>query len=74
MRGHNTKKPNPSDDTIRQGTIYSFVKAPHALSDAMCATREGGDIWRDWSEEVRRTPTAEPAQAEAAALGGAAKL
>eukprot|EP01051_Picozoa_sp_SAG22_P003700 SAG22_NODE_183_length_16031_cov_36.647000_12_plen_160_part_00 len=46
MRGHNTKKPDPSQDTIRQATIYAFVKTPQSLPDDRLMTREGGDIWQ----------------------------
>ncbi len=53
MRGHNTKKAVASQNTIRQGTIYSFIKAPHALSDVQLMSRVGGSLWRDWSAEVR---------------------
>ena len=53
MRGHNTIKAAAIQNTIRQGTIYSFIKAPHAVSDAKLMSRAGGTIWRDWSDEVR---------------------
>jgi hypothetical protein len=44
---------NLSDDVIRQATIYGFLKTPEALPDALVADNTDGDIWRDWSDEVR---------------------
>jgi hypothetical protein len=44
---------NCSDDVIRQATIYGFLKTPEALPDALVANNTDGDIWRDWSDEVR---------------------
>jgi len=44
---------NTSNDVIRQATIYGYMKSPEALSDEMAMTDAGGDIWRDWSDEVR---------------------
>ena len=44
---------NTSNDVIRQATIYGFVKSPEGLSDELAMTDAGGDIWRDWSDEVR---------------------
>lgn len=67
MRGHNTKKSDSSQDTIRQATIYSFIKTTDALPDARLMTREGGDMWRDWSAEVRGTATAAAAPSPLAA-------
>ena len=68
MRGHNTKKAAVAEDSIRQGTIYSFIKAEHALPDEMLMTREGGDMWRDWSAEVQGVAAAAAAAEEAAKL------
>jgi len=44
---------NCSDDVIRQATIYGFLKTPEALPDPLVIDNAGGDIWRDWSDEVR---------------------
>ena len=44
---------NCSDDVIRQATIYGFLKTPEALPDALVVNNTDGDIWRDWSDEVR---------------------
>ena len=44
---------NSSDDVIRQATIYGFLKTPAALPDALVVDNTNGDIWRDWSAEVR---------------------
>ena len=44
---------NTSNDVIRQATIYGFVKSPEGLSDELAMTDAGGDIWRDWADEVR---------------------
>ncbi|NKB69079.1 MAG: hypothetical protein GKR89_18580 [Candidatus Latescibacteria bacterium] len=44
---------NTSADIIRQATIYGFLKTPAALPDSLVADNTDGDIWRDWSEEVR---------------------
>jgi hypothetical protein len=44
---------NASDDVIRQATIYGFLKTAAALPDALVVDNTDGDIWRDWSEEVR---------------------
>ncbi|HJP29127.1 MAG TPA: phytanoyl-CoA dioxygenase family protein [Candidatus Latescibacteria bacterium] len=44
---------NRSADVIRQATIYGFMKTTASLPDALAADNRGGDVWRDWSEEVR---------------------
>ena len=44
---------NASDDVIRQATIYGFKKTPATLPDALAVDNTNGDIWRDWSDEVR---------------------
>ena len=44
---------NSSDDVIRQATIYGFLKTTAAVSDALAVDNTDGDIWRDWSDEVR---------------------
>ena len=44
---------NASEDVIRQATIYGFLKTPAALPDALAMDNTDGDIWRDWSDEVR---------------------
>ena len=55
MAGQNT-----SSDVIRQSTIYGFLKTPAALSNALAMDNTTGDIWRDWSEEVRTSPLTTP--------------
>ena len=74
MRGHNTKKADPMQDSIRQGTIYSFVKASHALPDAQQMTREGGGMWRDWSAEVQGVLEKEEQEPETATTHVGSKL
>ncbi len=44
---------NSSDDVIRQATIYGYLKTTAAVSDALAVDNKGGDIWRDWSDELR---------------------
>ena len=44
---------NVSSDIIRQATIYGFLKTPEALPDSLVVDNTNGDIWRDWSDEVR---------------------
>ncbi len=44
---------NQSRDVIRQATIYGYLKTAESLSDELAMDDAGGDIWRDWSEEVR---------------------
>jgi hypothetical protein len=45
---------NQSNDMIRQATIYGYLKTPEALPDELVADNTDGDIWRDWSDEVRQ--------------------
>ncbi|MCE2396095.1 phytanoyl-CoA dioxygenase family protein [Candidatus Poribacteria bacterium] len=44
---------NASNDVIRQATIYGFQKTPESVPDAFVMDNTDGDIWRDWSDEVR---------------------
>ena len=44
---------NASSDVIRQATIYGFKKTPESLPDPLVVDDTDGDIWRDWSDEVR---------------------
>ena len=44
---------NTSDNVIRQATIYGFLKTPEALPDELAVDNTDGDVWRDWSKEVR---------------------
>ena len=46
---------NTSNDVIRQATIYGYQKTVGSLSDELAMTDAGGDVWRDWSDEVRAT-------------------
>jgi hypothetical protein len=55
---------------MRVGNIYCWAKTPDSLSAEKVVDSAGG-MWRDWSDEVRATPTATEASAAAAA---AAKL
>ena len=48
MAGQNTR-----DDTIRQAAIYAFAKTPESVSDATIKRDPHGDLWRDWSDEVK---------------------
>ena len=45
---------NTSSDAVRQATIYGFLKTPESLPDALVVDDTDGNIWRDWSDEVRR--------------------
>ena len=44
---------NASNDVIRQATIYGFKKTPESVPDPLVVDNTDGDIWRDWSDEVR---------------------
>ncbi len=44
---------NASDNVIRKATIYGFLKTPKALPDPLVTDNTDGDLWRDWSDEVR---------------------
>ena len=44
---------NAAVDVIRQATIYAYLKTAASLPDALVVDNSGGDIWRDWSDEVR---------------------
>ena len=44
---------NASSDTIRQATIYGYLKTPAAVPDDLAADDAGAGIWRDWSDEVK---------------------
>ena len=48
MAGQNT-----SSDVIRQATFYSFMKTRESIPDEIAMDNPSGDIWRDWSDEVR---------------------
>ena len=48
MAGQNTL-----NDVIRQATIYAFAKTPESVSDETVRRDPHGDLWRDWSEQVR---------------------
>jgi hypothetical protein len=48
---------NCSTDVIRQATIYGYLKSLEALPDALVVDDTDGDIWRDWSDEVRAIST-----------------
>ena len=37
---------------MRFATIHAFQKTPESLPDAMTVTSDG-DIWRDWSAELK---------------------
>ena len=45
---------NCSTDVLRQATIYGYLKTLEALPDALVVDNTDGDIWRDWSDEVRQ--------------------
>ena len=44
---------NASHDVIRQATLYSFLKMRVSLPDERVAAGPTGDIWDEWSDEVR---------------------
>jgi hypothetical protein len=44
---------NETSDIIRQATLYGFQKTPEIWSDERLAAGPKGDIWTDWSDEVR---------------------
>ena len=46
---------NASADVIRQATIYGFLKTLESLPDELVVDNTNGDLWRDWSDEVRGT-------------------
>ena len=48
MAGQNTL-----NDVIRQATICAFAKMPESVSDETVRRDPHGDLWRDWSEQVR---------------------
>jgi hypothetical protein len=51
---------NQLADVIRQATIYAFAKTPESVSDEEVLRDPRGDLWRDWSEEVRSIDVARP--------------
>ena len=51
MAGRNTVS-----DVIRQATLYAFAKTPESVPDELVRESPSGDIWRDWSDEVRSVP------------------
>lgn len=48
MAGQNTLS-----DVIRQATIYAFAKTPESVPDEVVMRDPSGDLWRDWSDEMR---------------------
>ena len=48
MAGQNTW-----GNVIRQATIYAFAKTPESVQDEVVMRDPSGDLWRDWSDEVR---------------------
>lgn len=44
---------NTLPDVIRQATIHAFAKTPESLPDDVVMRDPHGDLWRDWSDEVR---------------------
>jgi len=38
---------------IRQATIYAFAKTAKSVPDEVVKRDPNGDLWRDWSAEVR---------------------
>jgi hypothetical protein len=53
MAGQNT-----TSDVIRQATIYGYNKTEESLPDELALAYPDGDLWRDWSDELRATETA----------------
>ncbi len=54
MAGQNTLP-----DVIRQATIYAFAKTPESVSDEIVKRDPSGDLWRNWSDEMRSIEAAE---------------
>ena len=48
LAGQNTRS-----DVIRQATIYAFAKTAESVPDEVVKRDPSGDLWRDWSDEVR---------------------
>ena len=48
MAGQNTRP-----DVMRQASIYAFAKTPESVSAEVVMRDPSGDLWRDWSDEVR---------------------
>jgi hypothetical protein len=44
---------NELSDVIRQATIYAFAKTVESVPDEVVKRDPSGDLWRDWSAEVR---------------------
>jgi hypothetical protein len=44
---------NTLPDVIRQATIYAFAKTPESIPDELVMRDPSGDLWHDWSDEVR---------------------
>lgn len=44
---------NKLEDVIRQATIYAFAKTHESVPDELVKRDPNGDLWRDWSDEVR---------------------
>ena len=44
---------NTTSDIIRQATLYAFAKTPESMPDERVVNETVGDIWADWSDEVR---------------------
>jgi hypothetical protein len=49
---------NQLQDVIRQATIYAFAKTTESVPDEVLLRDPHGDLWRDWSDEVRLTEAA----------------
>ena len=50
---------NQRSDVIRQATIYAFAKTTESVPDQVVRRDPSGDLWRDWSAEVRSIDIAE---------------
>ena len=44
---------NRTSTVMRQATIYAFLKTVESLPDELAVDDRGGDIWRDWSNQVK---------------------
>ena len=44
---------NRREEVIRQATIYAFAKTPESVPDEVARRDPSGDLWRDWSDQVR---------------------
>ena len=49
---------NIRSDVMRQATIHAFAKTPESVPVEVVRRDPSGDLWRDWSDQVRSTKMA----------------